>query len=223
MAQRPSSRPPSQQPGWPSLLVAIAIGFALSWYLLLRKPEAPRLTANAALETILLDPGVPDLGPQDADVALVVFTDYQCGVCRRLEPALRDLATEDPRLRIVFKDWPILGPESIAAARAALAAHRQGRYRAFHDALMAWPGRLDEGGIESAARLAGVDVARMRRDLRDHAAEIDATLAANGQQALGFGFRGTPGMLVGPYLLNGGVGLRDLRQLVAQARAEVDS
>ncbi len=149
----------------------------------------------------------------------MVFTDYQCAICKATDPALVRLIAGDPGVRVIFKDWPILGPASKAAARAALAADRQGRYLAFHRALMAARVKLDDEQIRRIAVSAGVDWARLTADMASHGAELDRQLGRHGMQAWSLGLQGTPSYLVGPYLIQGRLDGRQLRQAVRRARA----
>ena len=164
------------------------------------------------------DPGSPRAGPADADVTVVIFTDYRCAICQATDPALERLLAKDPRVRVIFKDWPIRGPGSTIAAHAALASDRQGRYRAFHNALMASRGPLDPPRIDQIAAGAGLDVARLRADQAANAPAIDAQLRRHALQAFGLGLEGTPAYLVGAFLIQGGLDDGQLAAAVRRAR-----
>lgn len=182
-------------------------------------PKAAQpLTSTPVVTGVLDDRGSPRAGPADADVTVVIFTDYRCGICQATAPALDRLLAKDPGVRVIFKDWPIRGAGSTMAAHAALAADRQGRYRAFHTALMASRGPLDPARIERIASGAGVDVARLRADQIAHAPEIDTQLRRHAFQAFGLGLVGTPAYLVGPYLIQGGLDDGQLATAVRRAR-----
>jgi protein-disulfide isomerase len=196
----------------------VAAGLGASWWLRGQAMTGPALTLTPVVRTVLEDPGSPRAGPADADVTLVVFTDYRCSICQATDGALDRLLAEDPRARVIFKDWPIRGPGSELAARAALAAHRQGRYRALHTAMMASRGPLDPARIEAIAAAAGLDLPRLRADLADHADLFDAQLARHAFQAFSLGLQGTPAYLVGPYLMQGGLDDRQLAAAVRRAR-----
>ena len=120
----------------------------------------------------------------------------------------------------VYRDWPIFGPASREAAKAAIASQWQGRHAAFHEALLTSPGKLDSAGIEAAATRAKVDWPQLQRDLQAHGAEIDALLARTDAIAGAIGFNGTPAMIVGSQVVAGAVELPALRQLVATSRAK---
>src|SRR5262245_39429253 len=123
--------------------LALGAGAALSTGLQMLWPAGRELPmGSAVVRGVLEDPGSPVTGAAEADVTAVVFTDYLCGVCKRIEPALLALLAEDPGVRVIWKDWPIRGPVADFAARTALAAHRQGKYGAVHTALMAARGTL---------------------------------------------------------------------------------
>ena len=203
---------------WIALAAVVALGVAVSAVLQWLPKEGRRLTLTPVVSSVLNDPGSPRAGPANPDVTVVVFTDYQCPICKANDPALSRLLAADARVAVIYKDWPIRGALSDLAARTALAAARQGRYRAVHDALRAVRGPLSPERIAAVAAAAGADPIRLAADQRDHAREIDAQLARHRLQAFSLGLSGTPGYLVGPYLIEGGLGDRRLAHAVARAR-----
>ncbi|MBL8772964.1 MAG: thioredoxin domain-containing protein [Phenylobacterium sp.] len=170
------------------------------------------------MRDVLFDPGSPASGAARPDVTMVVFTDYQCGICKRTDGAIYRRLAEDGRLRVIWKDWPIRGPLSEHAARVALAAARQGRYDEIHAALMAARGTLTPERVDAIAVEAGCDPARLAEDLADPASGIDAQIGRHQLQAFGLGLQGTPAYLVGPYLIQGGLDDDALRRAVDRAR-----
>lgn len=201
-----------------SLVLAVAAGLAgYVWFQGLG-PPARTLTRTPVVAGVLDDPGSPAVGAAAPDVTVVIFTDYQCPICKRTDPALGRLLARDPKLRVIWKDWPMRGPASDFAARTALAAHRQGRYVAVHDALMAARGQLTPARIGDIAADAGADPNRLAADLRTHARAIDAQLEGHRLQAFSLGLQGTPAYLVGPYLIQGGLDDRALSSAVRRAR-----
>lgn len=197
-----------------TLAIALAAGFIASGLLQWMPQEGRRLQLTQVVESVLTDPGSPAAGASNPEVTIVVFTDYQCAICKATDPALTRLLEQDPSVRVIWKDWPIRGPASSLAARTALAAHREGRYLEVHAALMAAHGQLTPQRIDDIAREAGANPQLARR----HAREIDAQLGRHTLQALGLGLAGTPTYLVGPYLLEGGLDDHALRQAVERAR-----
>jgi protein-disulfide isomerase len=167
---------------------------------------------------VLRDPDIPVAGNADGDVTIVEYFDYNCPYCRKLEPELRQVVQDDGKVRLVLKDWPILGPVSIAAARMALATKYQDKYVAAHDALMGTASRLTEPRIRELLAGAGIDVDRAARDLETNAKAIDAILARNGDQATAFGFRGTPSFIVGKFRVPGVLTMAQFDQVIADAR-----
>lgn len=201
-----------------SLLLAAAAGLAGYVWLQGAPPPDRRLELTPVVSQVLNDPGSPTSGPATADVTVVIFTDYQCAVCKRTDPALGRLVAADPSVRVVWKDWPIRGPVSDLAARTALAAGYQGRYVQVHDALMAARGQLTPARITDVAARAGADPARLAADLQTHARAIDAQLSRHKLQAFSLGLQGTPAYLVGPHLIQGGLDDRDLAAAVRRVR-----
>jgi protein-disulfide isomerase len=178
---------------------------------------ARQLAAIAANEGKLLnDPTSPVGGNPDGDVTLVEFFDYRCAYCRRVVSSMRALLDEDRGLRVVFKELPVLGPDSVRAARAALASRKQARYVAFHFALMT-SDDLSLAGIRAAARAVGLDPDRLEADMA--APEVLAAIEANYALANELGIEGTPAFVIGDQLIPGAVDKVRLEQLIAQARS----
>ena len=167
---------------------------------------------------VLRDPDAPVTGNTDGDITIVEWSDYQCPYCRRVEPELRQIVQDDGNVRLVLKDWPILGPVSVTAARMALAAKFQGKYDKAHEAMMGVNSRLTEPRIAEILSGAGIDVDRARRDLDANAKAIDAILARNNEQAEGLGFHGTPSFIVGKFRVPGVLTMAQFEQVVADAR-----
>jgi len=201
-----------------TLALALLIGFGLSQYFQSRPPPWRELTLTPVVERVLTDAGSPRFGPEDADLTIVLFTDYQCPVCRRTDAALARFAANDGRVRVIYKDWPILGEGSTLGARAALAAHRQGKYVALHNGLMASRAKLDADVLRRVSDAAGIDWARLQADQAAHSALIDAQLARHATQAFTLGLEGTPTYLIGPYLVIGGLDEGQLARAAAAAR-----
>lgn len=177
--------------------------------------EEPELTRERFLE----DEVAPRVQPAAFDTTIVMYTDYQCPYCRKAHLALSKLVAEDKKVRILYRDWPIFGPASEQAARLAIASKWQGRHAQFHDALMRTPGKLSDETIRAAAKKAGVDWARLQKDLKAHHAEIEALLQRNDVQANALGLGGTPGFIIGDTFVPGGLELAGFRELVKEARA----
>ncbi|TMJ14122.1 MAG: DsbA family protein [Alphaproteobacteria bacterium] len=167
---------------------------------------------------VLRDPDVPVTGNLQGDITIVEWSDYQCPYCRKLEPELRQVVHDDGKVRLVLKDWPILGPISVVAARMALACKFQDKYDQAHDALIGVNSKLTEPRINELLAGAGIDVDRVKRDLAGNAKTIDAILARNNDQATAFGFRGTPSFIVGKFRVPGVLTIAEFEQVIADAR-----
>lgn len=178
--------------------------------------EAVRRTLVERKSDIRRDPGSPVGGNPNGDVVLVEFFDYRCGVCKRVHPIVAKLIETDKKIRRVYKEWPILGPESVFASRAALASRKQGKYLAFHNALMAASGALNPSSIITLAAKVGLNVKQLRRDMENP--EIDAVLKRNFELADALKLKGTPSFVIGDELVRGGRELNNLRMIVAHQR-----
>jgi protein-disulfide isomerase len=154
-------------------------------------------------------------GNPRGDVTLVMFTDYSCGYCRASAPDVKRLLAEDPRLKVVWREIPILGPDSETAARAALAAVKQGHFWAFHQAMFAG-GRADPARIAAVTREMGLDTGRLAAD--ESGADVRQEIAANLALAGRLGVSGTPAFVIGDQMLSGAVGYDALVKAIAEAR-----
>ena len=167
---------------------------------------------------VLRDPDIPVAGNADGDITIVEYFDYNCPYCRKVEPELRQVVQDDGKVKLVYKDWPVLGPVSVAAARMALATKYQDKYVAAHDALMGSASRLTEPRIRELLSNAGIDVDRAAKDLETNAKVIDAILARNNDQATAFGFKGTPSFIIGKFRVPGALTMAQFDQAIADAR-----
>ena len=172
-------------------------------------------------DEIFSDPDAPVAGNSEGAIVLVEFFDYRCGYCRRVKPTLETLLAENDDLRLVFKEFPILGPESALAARAALASRAQGLYEPFHWALMSADGPFDLDHILGVARSVGLDDERLARDMEEPA--IDTLIDRNAMLASTLGIRGTPAFVVGDRMIRGALPIEAFRTAIADARQALAS
>lgn len=180
--------------------------------------EAAKQTLASKADEILRDPTAPVGGNEAGDVTLVEFFDYNCKYCRAVAPTVAEVLAADTGLRLVYKEFPILGDGSAGAARVALAAARQdqGKYRELHEALMRTSGSVTEASALEAASAVGLDMDRLRRDIVDPA--LAAAIARNQALATELGINGTPGFVIGQEIVPGAVDRGTLEGLVAKAR-----
>jgi len=181
-----------------------------------RQEEASRAAIVASRKALLEDPSDPVGGNPKGDVTLVEFFDYRCPYCKQVEPWIEAILKDDPKLRIVYKEFPILGKESTFAAHVAFAALKQGRYEQFHDAMIATKGTITEDVVLKVAADAGLDMAKVKTDM--NAPEIDQIIKRNYDLADKLGINGTPSFVIGDVLIPGAVDLAALKQAVATAR-----
>ena len=175
-------------------------------------------TIAARSDEIFRDPSSPVGGNPNGDVVLVEFFDYNCKYCKAVAPTVADLRSADPALRLVYKEFPILGPGSVAAAKVALAAHRQGNYQKFHEQLMNHASPVDEAVAMQAAAAVGLDLDRLKRDMADPA--IAEAIARNQARAAALGINGTPGFVLADQVVPGAVDRATLEGLIARARGK---
>ena len=163
------------------------------------------------------DPNAPAIGAAEPTAIVVEFFDYNCPYCKRVAGDVHKLVEDDPDVRLVYREWPILGEGSVFAARAALAAREQDLYAEMHDALMNLNGRAEEASVLAVAREVGLDIDQLLADMQSEA--IAAHIETSMGLARALGFTGTPSFVIGDALVPGAVPLAELENLVARARA----
>ncbi len=168
-------------------------------------------------DELLNDPDSPISGNPSGDVTVVEFFDYRCGYCKRAASAVTKLQQEDPQVRIVYKDFPILGEVSLFAARAALAAYAQGKHQLFHEALLASERDLSQEEVLSIAERVGLDRKKLEHDMR--LSRWDSIIARNRVLAETLSISGTPGFILGGELYSGTLPLETLKQLIMLVRS----
>jgi protein-disulfide isomerase len=165
---------------------------------------------------LLRDADSPTAGNADGDVTIVEFMDYQCGYCKRAHPSILSEVAADGKVKIIYKDLPILGEASRIGALAALASRAQGKHDAFHNALMEFKGPIDRAKILEIAASVGIDVPRLEQDMQD--AKLKTIIDRNMALATALGVRGTPAFVIGNQFVPGAVEADALRQLIVDAR-----
>ena len=182
------------------------------------KQERAANNLNSAKKSLFSDSDTPTAGNPHGDVSIAVFFDYNCGHCKKSLPALKELLAKDSSLRIVYKELPILGPQSLLAARAALAAHRQGKYVEFHNALIE-SGEINDDAIKSIAERLGLNFATLQKDMNDP--KISESLNNNFLLANALEINGTPAYIVGEQIIPGAIDSDSLSKIVSIERAKL--
>lgn len=167
---------------------------------------------------VLRDPDIPVAGNANGDVTIVEYFDYNCPYCRKLAPELSQVVFDDGKVRMVFKDWPILGPVSVYASKMALATKYQDKFAEAHEAMMSTSSRLTESRIRELLANAKIDVDRAVKDAGTHESEINAILKRNNAQATAFGFNGTPAFIIGKFRVPGALTMAQFEQAIGDAR-----
>jgi len=181
-----------------------------------QKSQAASQAAIRQSQAELVTPADPAVGDPNGDVTIVEFFDTRCPYCRKMEPVMENFLNHDRKVRLVYKDLPILGPASVLGTRALLAAQKQGAYPRMRDAVMQLPPDTTLPQIESAARGLGLDWPRMQRDMDDPS--VQTRIDANLKLAHTLGIQGTPALIIGNDMIPGAVDLPDLQKAVAEAR-----
>src|ERR1700691_3001466 len=176
------------------------------------------VTTNA--DAIFNSPRGVTLGNKDGDVTFVEFFDYNCGYCTRAMSDMLDLMKTDPKLKVVLKEFPVLSEGSVEAAKVAVAGRMKDpggkKYLDFHQKLLGGRGPSDKARAMAAAKEAGLDTARIEKDLASP--EVRATIEENFKLAEAMGMNGTPSYVIGKQVVIGAVGLDGLREKIGVAR-----
>ncbi len=181
-----------------------------------QKSQAAARAAIGSAKNTLVKASDPVTGNPQGDVTIVEFFDTRCPYCRRMEPVMTQFLAQDRRVRLVYKDLPILGPASVLGSKALLAAQQQDAYGKMRDAVMQLPPDTTLPQLEATARGLGLDWPRMARDMDDPS--LQARLDQNITLARTLGIQGTPALVIGSDLIPGAVDLPDLKKAVAEAR-----
>lgn len=192
-------------------------GLGAGLWLRRRLPLGDDVSERVDVGSIAASPGYPAEGARDGAITMLVFSDYACGVCRQVEPWWRSAVRDAGDVRVIHRDWPILGPDSMRAARLALAAQYQGLYVPVHDHLMR-ASTLGEAALREAFSATGGDWSRLEADLVARSEDINRLLARTARDALQLGYRGTPGFLIGPIRIEGGASERQFADAINRAR-----
>lgn len=188
-----------------------------------QKAEQAKKDAQDAIvknkDALYNDPDTASVGPADADVTIVEFFDYHCGYCKHFLPELTKYINEDKKVRVVFKEMPILSEDSVLAARSAIAAHRlnKAKFFEYHTALMNEKGKFDENTIAEVAKKTGYDPKKLKAEMDKP--EVSAALDKSRKLAEELGIRGTPGIIIGNQLTPGAIPYDELKRLVAEVRS----
>ena len=180
--------------------------------------HAAAVTANA--DTIFNSPRGVTIGNKDGDVTFVEFFDYNCGYCKKAMTDMVEIMKDDPKLKVVLKEFPVLGPGSVEAAQVAVAVRMQDptgkKYLAFHQNLLGGRGQADKARSMAAAKEAGLDMARLEKDFSSP--EVRATIEENFKLAESMGMNGTPSYVIGKQVIIGAVGIDALKEKISNAR-----
>ncbi len=187
----------------------------------LQEQEQKQLAVVDNLEELHNAPDSPVLGNPEGDVVLVEFFDYRCPYCHKAASLIKTLIDEDPNLKVVMKEFPILSPESTIAARAALAAHKQGKYAEYHFALMDNPKDLSQNRLRALADNLDMDLEQFSEDMKS--TETGEAILRTRQLAQRIGANGTPAFVIGSQSVSPGTSYETFKQLIDNIRSNKQS
>ena len=189
-----------------------------------RQNEAQAEKGKAAVkqysQALFMSPRQVTLGNHDGDVTFVEFFDYNCTYCKHAMADMLTLLKDDPKLKVVLKEFPVLGPGSVEAAQVAVAVRMQDKsgkkYLEFHQKLLGGRGVADRAKALAVAKDVGLDMTQLQKDMQSP--EVKATLEENFKLADALGLNGTPSYVIGDQVVVGAVGLPQLQQDINTAR-----
>ena len=182
----------------------------------LAQEEAAKQAVADRKDELFRDPNSPVVGNPDGDVTVVEFFDYHCPYCKAMIDSVFDAVAKDGKVRYVLKEYPILGPDSVYAARAAIASRKQHLYIEFHKALMRFKGPLNEASVMQVAASVGLNIDRLKKDMAG--ADVDGVIRADYELGRAINVDGTPGWVIGDSVSSGAMSPAAFKQLIEQAR-----
>ena len=178
------------------------------------REEAER--KQTGLAKVRDDQGDPVMGNANGTITLYEFSDYNCGYCKRVFEPIQQLVRDNPDVRLVIKEFPILSQSSLVAAKAAIAAEMQGKFGDYHIAMMTYRGQITDAVVMRMAAQAGVDIEQLKSDMESP--KTMAIIQRTREAAAALEINGTPGLVVGDTVVPGAIGLDELTKLIAKER-----
>ena len=178
------------------------------------REEAER--KQTGLAKVRDDQGDPVMGNANGTITLYEFSDYNCGYCKRVFEPIQQLVRDNPDVRLVIKEFPILSQSSLVAAKAAIAAEMQGKFGDYHIAMMTYRGQITDAVVMRMAAQAGVDIEQLKSDMESP--KTMAIIQRTREAAAALEINGTPGLVVGDTVVAGAIGLDELVKLIAEER-----
>ena len=178
------------------------------------REEAER--KQTGLAKVRDDQGDPVMGNANGTITLYEFSDYNCGYCKRVFEPIQQLVRDNPDVRLVIKEFPILSQSSLVAAKAAIAAEMQGKFGDYHIAMMTYRGQITDAVVMRMAAQAGVDIEQLKSDMESPKTMV--IIQRTREAAAALEINGTPGLVVGDTVVPGAIGLDELVKLIAEER-----
>ena len=178
------------------------------------REEAER--KQTGLAKVRDDQGDPVMGNPNGTITLYEFSDYNCGYCKRVFEPIQQLVRDNPDVRLVIKEFPILSQSSVVAAKAAIAAEMQGKFGDYHIAMMTYRGQITDAVVMRMASQARVDIEQLKSDMESP--KTMAIIQRTREAAAALEINGTPGLVVGDTVVPGAIGLDELVKLIAEER-----
>ena len=171
---------------------------------------------QAGLSRVRDDQGDPVMGNPDGAITLYEFSDYNCGYCKRMLAQIMQMLAANGDVRMVIKEFPILGQSSVTAAKAGIAAQKQEKFKSFHTEMMTYRGQVNDASIMQAADAAGLDLVQLKQDM--NSPETTAIITRTRSAAAALNINGTPGLVIGDTVIPGAISMEELQTVIDKER-----
>ena len=173
---------------------------------------------KAGIEKVRLDSGDPIMGNENGRIVVYEFTDYNCGYCKRMFAPIQKILANNDDVRMVIKEFPILSQSSVTAARAGIAAQKQGKFSLFHNEMMSYRGQINNASIMTAAGKSGLDLYQLQQDMDSPATTAIIERTRTGAAALSL--NGTPAFIIGETIIPGAISADELQSAIDRERSK---
>jgi protein-disulfide isomerase len=180
------------------------------------REEAERV--KAGVMAVRNDDGDPVMGNPNGSLTVYEFSDYNCGYCKRMFAPIMQMLAKNGDVRMVIKEFPILSQSSVTAAKAGIAAQKQGKFKSFHTEMMTYRGQINDASIMQAAGAAGLDLAQLKQDM--DSPETTAIIGRTRSAAAALNINGTPGLVIGDTVIPGAISIEELQTVIDKERSK---
>jgi protein-disulfide isomerase len=179
-----------------------------------------KVQKKAGIKKVQSDDGDPIIGNENGSLVIYEFSDYNCGYCKKMFSTIQKMLAKNDDIRMVIKEFPILSQSSLTAARAGIAAQKQGKFLSFHNKMMTYRGQINDESIMTAASNSGLNLRQLKQDMNSEATTAIIERTRDGASALSL--NGTPAFIIGETIIRGAVNIDQLQSLIDRERSKQD-